>query len=50
MGIKDNLSKPAFKVVWDEIKETAPNTFTALELLEKKDFTIDPARCKKDCA
>jgi len=48
-GIKDNLSKPAFKVVWDEIKETAPSTFTALEFLERKNFKIDPAKCKKDC-
>lgn len=50
IGIKDNLSKPAFKVVWDEIKKTAPNTFTALESLEKNKFKIDPARCKNDCA
>jgi hypothetical protein len=50
IGIKDNLSKPAFKVVWDEIKETAPNTFTALESLEKNKFEIDPAHCKNDCA
>ncbi len=50
IGIKDNLSKPAFKVVWDEIKETAPNTFTALESLEKNKFKIDPAHCKNDCA
>ena len=26
IGIKENLAKPAFKVVWDEIKGTAPNT------------------------
>ena len=50
VGIKDNLSKPAFKIVWDEIKATAPNTFTALECLEKNKFDIDPAKCKNDCA
>ena len=50
IGIKDTLSKPAFKVVWDEIKSTAPNTFTALECLEKNKFDIDPAECKTDCA
>ena len=44
VGIKDNLSKPAFKAVWDEIKDTAPNTFTALEALEKDKFEIDPAK------
>ena len=43
-GIKDNLSKPAFKEVWDEIKEKAPTTFTALDLLEKGEFKIDPAK------
>ena len=43
-GIRDNLSKPAFKEVWDEIKDKAPNTFTALELLEKGEFKIDPAK------
>ena len=43
-GIKDNLAKPAFKEVWDEIKEKAPTTFTALDLLEKGEFKIDPAK------
>jgi len=43
-GIKDNLSKPAFKEVWDEIKDYAPTTFTALDLLEKSKFKIDPSK------
>lgn len=43
-GIKDNLSKPAFKEVWNEIKDKAPTTFTALDLLEKCEFKIDPAK------
>ena len=43
-GIRDNLSKPAFKEVWDEIKEMAPTTFTALDSLEKSEFKIDPAK------
>jgi len=42
-GIKDNLKKPAFKEVWDEIKLKAPGTFTSLELLEKDE--IDQIRC-----
>ena len=42
-GIKYNLSKPAFKEVWDEIKDKAPETFTALDLLEKSEFKTDPA-------
>jgi hypothetical protein len=44
VGIKNNLSKPTFKVVWNEIKDNAPNTFTALETLEKHKFEIDPAQ------
>jgi hypothetical protein len=43
-GIKDNLAKPAFKEVWDEIKDQAPRTFTALDFLEKGEFKIDPAK------
>lgn len=43
-GIKDNLSKPAFKEIWNEIKDKAPKTFTALDLLEKGEFKIDPAK------
>jgi hypothetical protein len=43
-GIAENLSKPAFKEVWDEIKGSAPNTFTALERLEDTEFKIDPAQ------
>ena len=46
-GIKDNLSKPAFREVWNEIKATAPDTFTALERLEKDEFKIDPAKWSK---
>lgn len=26
-GIRDNISKPAFKEVWEEIKRDAPSTF-----------------------
>ena len=43
-GIKDNLSKPAFKEVWNEIKDEAPTAFTALDRLEKDEFQIDPAK------
>ena len=37
-GIKDNLRKPAFKEVWDEIKQYASGTFTSLEMLEKDEL------------
>jgi len=36
----------AFKEVWTEIKEIAPNTFTGLEALEIKEFMIDPIKFK----
>ena len=29
-GIRDNISKPAFKEVWEEIKRDAPSTFSSL--------------------
>ena len=45
-GIKDNLAKPAFKEVWDEVKTQAPTTFTGLYQLEKDDFKIDPGKCQ----
>mgnify|MGYP000207760153 CR=1 FL=1 len=41
-GIKANLGKPAFKVVWDEVKSEAPGTFSFLEKLENLDFNSDP--------
>ena len=43
-GIKDNLCKPAFKEVWDEVKREAPSTFSSLTQLEKNGFDRDPAK------
>lgn len=43
-GIRDNLNKPAFKEVWEEIKEEAPSTFTSLTQLEINGFDCDPAK------
>src|SRR3989304_7289824 len=42
-GIRDNISKPAFKEVWEEIKREAPSTFSSLMQLEKNGFDCDPA-------
>ncbi|MDZ7841510.1 MAG: hypothetical protein U5R46_11970 [Gammaproteobacteria bacterium] len=42
-GIRNNLSKPVFREIWEEVKERAPNEFTELELLEKTGFGDDPA-------
>jgi hypothetical protein len=41
-GIRSNLSKPAFKTAWDEIKRRAPDNFSELRRLEKSDFKDDP--------
>ncbi len=43
-GIKDNLEKSAFQKVWAEVKAEAPETFTFLLLLEKKNFSSDPKK------
>lgn len=42
-GIRDNMYKPAFKEVWEEIKREAPSTFSSLTQLEKNGFDCDPA-------
>ena len=41
-GIKENLEKPAFQTVWEEVKRDAPNTFTFLTKLEDCQFECDP--------
>lgn len=41
-GIKSNLSKPAFKRAWEEIKEKANGSFMELRRLEASGFKDDP--------
>ena len=42
LGIKLNLSRPFFKQVWQEVKESTPGFFSFLEELEKEGFEVDP--------
>jgi hypothetical protein len=37
-GMENNIKKPAFKDVWDEVKGEAPETFTSLKELEDNNF------------
>ncbi len=46
-GIASHLSRPFFKQIWDEVKLTAPGSFSFLEALEKEQFAIDPVKIKK---
>ena len=46
LGISANLIKPAFKLVWDEVKNEAPGSFTFLELWEDRGFDDDPSTWK----
>jgi hypothetical protein len=41
-GIKSNLTKPAFKKAWEEIKRRAPDNFYELRRLEQSEFKDDP--------
>ncbi|MBS9405362.1 hypothetical protein KG088_17260 [Halomonas sp. TRM85114] len=41
-GIIENLDKPAFSRLWDEVKESSPGTFSFLEKLELSGFNDDP--------
>jgi hypothetical protein len=43
-GIKENLEKPAFREVWEEIKKESPQTFSFLTQLEGHSFNCDPAK------
>ena len=43
-GIRDNINKPAFKEVWEEVKQQAPSTFSSLIQLEKNGFNCDPSK------
>ena len=37
-GIANNIKKPAFKEVWDEVKGEVPTTFSSLKELEDHNF------------
>jgi hypothetical protein len=41
-GIKSNLSRPAFKKAWAQIKSRATESFNELRRLEASDFKDDP--------
>jgi hypothetical protein len=41
-GIKSNLSRPAFKRAWEEIKARNGDSFNELRRLEKENFRTDP--------
>jgi hypothetical protein len=41
-GIESNLSRPAFQMAWEEIKERS-DTFQELRRLERNNFETDPA-------
>ena len=43
-GVKENLEKPAFREVWEEIKKESPQTFSFLTQLEVQSFKCDPAK------
>jgi hypothetical protein len=43
-GIKENLGKPAFREVWEEVKNKSPETFSFLTQLEEHSFNCDPAK------
>lgn len=41
-GIKANLDRAMFKSLWNELKDKAPELFTELQELEKRNFVSDP--------
>ena len=45
-GIRSNLSRPAFKRAWEEIKSRASDSFNELRRLEASDFKDDPCSWK----
>lgn len=45
-GIEHNLSRPFFRKVWEEVKQSSPGLFSFLEELEKHEFKVDPVRIK----
>ena len=49
-GIRYNLSQPAFKKAWTEIKKEADGSFRELRCLEKSNFKKDPLKMRFPCA
>jgi hypothetical protein len=47
-GIKSNLSRPAFRKAWEEIKSQAKDSFKELRDLEASGFKDDPLKWKND--
>ena len=46
-GIKSNLSRPAFKKAWEEIKSQTDDIFLELRQLEASGFKADPLEWEK---
>lgn len=42
LGIKDNIVRPFINEVWQEVKKSAPGSFSFLERLESEKFESDP--------
>lgn len=47
-GIMENLKKPAFREVWEEVKELSPTTFSFISKFESQHFSGDPAEWPKE--
>jgi hypothetical protein len=45
-GIEENLGRPFFLSVWNEVKKSASGSFSFLEQLENEKFASDPATWK----
>ena len=45
-GMESHLGKPAFKAIWEEVKDQSPGSFSFLERLESDSFSSDPRRWK----
>ena len=41
-GIRSNLSRPVFALIWNEVKQESPDMFSELQELEKRSFKGDP--------
>jgi hypothetical protein len=48
VGIKFHLSKPAFKMAWEEFKKRDARNFKGLQMLEKSGYASDPRDWNKE--